>query len=281
MDVGYWKKWGLLLLLTGLLGATLGLPLGVQQERQQRLRAIETAALQTSDRALHDRDASQPSLQEQEPQLMPWSQLGVVGLLVAVVGAFVMGSACKRELEYVTHSPVRERRVCLAALPDVRYATVWQRVAAVCIDSIVLSFAGVTSGFLTQAAALPVVLPGCVLLLSVSAVYNIFLLATRGQTIGCWLFRVKVLALTEDQLSLRQAFLRYSVPLVFGIGDIGFLAIAKYGSFNTALWLRLALSIMAGHGVWLLANFITLLATRKHRALHDFIGQSVVVRCAD
>jgi uncharacterized RDD family membrane protein YckC len=269
-------------LLAGLLGAALGLPLGVQRELQ-RVRAIVTEARQTAPGSLHVRAAAEPSHQDQAPlpQHKPWLKLGAEGLVLAVLGALVMMSARHRELDHAAHSPERERRACLAALPAVRYATVWQRVAAAVIDNIPFSFAGTASAFLTQAAALPAFLLGLALMLSVRAAYHIFLLFTRGQTIGSWLFRVKVLALTEDRLSLRQAFLRYSVPLAFGIADMGFLASAKLGAFYTTLWIRLALGIMVVQGVWMLANFITMLATSKHRAITDYIGQSVVVRCAD
>jgi uncharacterized RDD family membrane protein YckC len=284
VDVGFWKKWGLLLVLAGLLGAALGLPIGLQQEHQ-RSRAYVAQLIQRHDVARSDRTAlHQPPLPRQPlklPKRSPWLSLGVAGVLSAVVGACVLRAANKREQEYANRSQERDRRAFIAALPEFRYAIAWRRLAAVLIDGCVLGPVITITDLLREASSRPVSLLGLVLNVGLPMVYVIILLGTRGQTVGKWLLRVKVLALTEDRLSLRQSCLRYSVPMGFGLAYFGLLATLKLGTFETRSWLMLTVIILAIDMVWTLADGITLLATPKRRSIHDYIGQSVVVRCAD
>jgi uncharacterized RDD family membrane protein YckC len=277
VDVGFWKKWGLLLLLVGLLCAALCLPIGLQ-ETHQRSRAYVAQLFQRYDVSRAERAAlHHPHL----PPRSPWLGVGLAGLLAAVVGTCVLRAANKREQEYANRSQERDRRAFIAALPEFRYAITWRRLAAVLIDGCVLGPVITATDLLRDASSQPVGLLGLVLYIVLPMVYVIILLGMRGQTVGKWLLRVKVLALTEGPLSLRQSCLRYSVPMGFGLAYFGVLATLKLGTFETRHWLMLTVVILAIDMVWLLADGITLLATPKRRSIHDFIGQSVVVRCAD
>ena len=277
VDVGFWKKWGLLLLLAGLLGAALGLPIGLQQ-MHQRSRAYVDQLFQRHNVSRAERAAlHHPQL----PPRSPWLGVGLAGLLATVVGTCVLRAANKREQEYANRSQERDRRAFIAALPEFRYANAWRRLASVLIDGCVLGPVIIATDLLRGASSRPVSLLGLVLNVGLPMVYVIILLGTRGQTVGKWLLRVKVLALTEDRLSLRQSCLRYSVPMGFGLAYFGLLATLKLGTFAPRSWLMLTVIILTIDMVWTLADGITLLATPKRRSLHDFIGQSVVVRCAD
>ena len=101
-----------------------------------------------------------------------------------------------------------------------------------------------------------------------------------GQTLGKMITSVKVLDLSENKLSYKQAALRDIVPLLdWPIGIYGSYQ-ASFGGLGfaeefTSLPMIIYFSILFG---WALLEIITMLFNKKRSAIHDFIAGSVVVK---
>lgn len=119
-------------------------------------------------------------------------------------------------------------------------------------------------------------------------IYTAQMHAYYGQTVGKMATKVRVVDFrTEGNISLRQAWLRESIPVVVSLGLLGYQIAAimtgeiepraivsgkAYENNNTFLLL------MALPGLWFLAEVLTMLTNDKRRAIHDFIAGTVVVR---
>lgn len=117
--------------------------------------------------------------------------------------------------------------------------------------------------------------------------YSVTMHARHGQTYGKMVCKVKVVDFhTEGAITFRQALLREGIPIVVGLGIVGYEiylvgvgalsgAAAARGEFATskAFWLLATLPFL-----WFLAETITMLTNEKRRALHDFIAGTVVIR---
>ncbi|CAM5190090.1 RDD family protein [Alishewanella longhuensis] len=115
------------------------------------------------------------------------------------------------------------------------------------------------------------------------AVYAIFMHGFFGQTLGKMVMGVKVLNHdTETQINVLQALRRESVNLALNIVWV-FLSLTVAVSLEShgAISENLAL-VVIGFGllafVWAVSEFVTMLFNDKRRAIHDFIGKTVVVR---
>lgn len=119
-------------------------------------------------------------------------------------------------------------------------------------------------------------------------VYTAQMHALYGQTIGKMVTKVRVVDFrTEERISLWQAWLREGIPVVLGLGLLGYqvvvivtsevepnlIASGKAFSNDNTFWLLTALP-----GLWFLAEVLTMLTNDKRRALHDFIAGTVVIR---
>ena len=119
-------------------------------------------------------------------------------------------------------------------------------------------------------------------------VYTAQMHALYGQTVGKMVTKVRVVDFrTEERVSLWQAWLRESIPVVLGLGLLGYqvvtimtsevepnaIASGKAFANNNTFWLLTALP-----GFWFLAEVLTMLTNDKRRALHDFIAGTVVIR---
>ena len=95
-----------------------------------------------------------------------------------------------------------------------RYATFWQRFAAIWIDSFVLLplvLLDVWLDSLSRAAAIALVLP----MTAAYAAYTIYCHGRYGQTVGKHVMGVRVVRTTGEQIGWREAWLRSSVDVVF------------------------------------------------------------------
>lgn len=112
-------------------------------------------------------------------------------------------------------------------------------------------------------------------------IYSVVLHWLYGQTLGKAVMEVKVVNYPDESpISFQQAFLRDCVPIVLLIVMVVFMFFApvpenveSFGLFSIVL---LALSFT--HFIWFLLEIVTMLFDDKHRALHDFIAGTVVVR---
>ncbi|MEI8645439.1 RDD family protein [Pseudoalteromonas sp. Hal040] len=113
--------------------------------------------------------------------------------------------------------------------------------------------------------------------------YVVFMHGFYGQTLGKMVMDVKVLDHdTETEITLKQSVRRESVNIAINSSWILLLlsisiSLQQLGSVPEFLtYLIMALSSLAT--VWALSEFITMLFNEKRRAIHDFIGRTVVVR---
>lgn len=115
------------------------------------------------------------------------------------------------------------------------------------------------------------------------AIYAIFMHGYFGQTLGKMLMQVKVLNHdTETDINIKQALRRESVNLALNIGWV-LIILAVATTFEVTGTISEGLSYtVIGFGilamVWGISEFITMLFNDKRRALHDYIGKTVVVR---
>jgi uncharacterized RDD family membrane protein YckC len=170
----------------------------------------------------------------------------------------------------------------MASVVDKRYQTFWPRFGAGWIDSLLWIPPIFLDYWFGENVHSPMLLASWLIAYTFS--YNIYSVAmhTRfGQTLGKMVTGVKVLDISENKLSLRQALLRDCVPI-----GLSFLIIFKQlpgviaggvSSANVELgyWDNLE---MYGTMLWFAAELVTMLANSKRRALHDLIAGSVVVR---
>jgi uncharacterized RDD family membrane protein YckC len=115
------------------------------------------------------------------------------------------------------------------------------------------------------------------------AIYAIFMHGHFGQTIGKMIMDVKVLNHeTETEINVKQALRRESVNLALNISWVLIiLVVATSLEMSGAISQGLSYAVI-GFGilamVWGISEFVTMLFNDKRRALHDYIGKTVVVR---
>ncbi len=180
--------------------------------------------------------------------------------------------------------PVTEHRAAPRSVPW-KYNTFWPRVWASWIDSLLLLPVGILMALISRSSSLS---PLFFLLISianplVNYLYRIILHGCFGQTVGKMALKVKVLALDESPLGLKRAVLRESVnlaiaatslivnaPVILKTGGLTGLRAMPHGE-----WYFLLAFFSQG---WFLIEVLTLFASTRRRAAHDFIAGSVVVR---
>jgi uncharacterized RDD family membrane protein YckC len=176
---------------------------------------------------------------------------------------------------------------------EIRYAGFWSRFVAGLIDGVVLlpvivfafwldglSYAGaVISAFVGPAFLIP---------------YNVGLVAKYGGTVGKLIRGLRVRQVNGAAATWVNAWKRSSVDIFFSVSAAIFTLIAltriNAEVYFDAGWQ--SRSEMLGAAIpgyqwfywasffWTLSEFVTLLSNKKRRALHDFIGGTVVVHTA-
>lgn len=165
---------------------------------------------------------------------------------------------------------------------DSKYATFGARIIAGVLDAILFLPLALVDWFLQDSKT------GVVTFLTWSTItytsvwaYSVLLHAYSGQTIGKRIVGVKVLDVSESRKpTLPQAMLR-DLPLIalnsaaliylFGLvlaGDYSQSAFDQSTPMQIAGWIA---------GIWLVAEVVTMLASKQRRALHDHIARTVVV----
>jgi uncharacterized RDD family membrane protein YckC len=171
-----------------------------------------------------------------------------------------------------------------------RYAGFGLRLVANLVDTIVTGPLLVLSwpGLLSRSASIALAVP----VFAAALGYNVGMHARWGQTIGKMAARIKVVTVGGASIAWREALLRDSVGIGFGI-------IATVASVDTFLripasswsdnWVQQAKLIgdarpmwgRAAHTcltIWFWSELVVLLFNPKKRALHDFIAGTVVIR---
>jgi uncharacterized RDD family membrane protein YckC len=171
-----------------------------------------------------------------------------------------------------------------------RYAGFWRRLGAAIVDWLVLIPIPLLSLWAlasSRTVTLIMLLP-----LSVSSIaYHVVLHARFGQTLGKMATGVRVLRLSGEPIAWREAWLRSSVDIVFGVIGIVSYTItmtrfsdlawsttwtekAKLLTLLQPVWARWT-GYMAQAWIW--SEVVTMLLNRQKRALHDYLAGTVVV----
>jgi uncharacterized RDD family membrane protein YckC len=161
-----------------------------------------------------------------------------------------------------------------------KYDTIWRRIGASFIDGIVLtplSFLSVFIGTSDNPVALVI---GSIILVHCGPwIYNILMHGWRGQTVGKMVAKIKVLDLSENKISMTQAFLRECVYVGINLIEVTLLIKLRFGtSTDPAALGRVAAYLAVTSLIWTVLEIVTTLFSERRRALHDFIAGTVVVR---
>lgn len=112
-------------------------------------------------------------------------------------------------------------------------------------------------------------------------IYVIVMHGLCGQTIGKMICNVKVVDHdTERDISMTQSIKRSSVDVLLTLALlISITALTTTNNNDYKILLGVGIfSLSFASIAWALSEFISMLFNKKRRALHDFIGQTVVIR---
>lgn len=194
-----------------------------------------------------------------------------------------------KEIERRKSDPVliqREEKTKADQREKEKYNTFWDRFWAGIIDGLLFLPLSYIDKFLFTAVSSHLIL-GIWSTFSSSAfiIYNVSMLAWRGQTIGKKICRVKVFDISGGKMDLKQAILRdlpavinTLIYILFSINNIDIFRQVHMGNpvpnlLPSWFWIISLFSF-----VWFLLEFITMLTNSKRRALHDFIAGTVVIK---
>ena len=193
--------------------------------------------------------------------------------------------------EFLAPDPVSAASWSLdSSAGSMNYGTFWQRFAALWIDAIVvlpLWFIQIWLESISKTVAILLVIPMTALYCG----YTIYCHGRFGQTIGKHVMHIRVLRITGERISWREAWLRSSVNVGFAlIGVISsFIALATItdAGYYGVGWTQRALNLQAlepswlawtgmASQIWIWSEVIVMLFNKRRRALHDFIAGTVV-----
>ena len=114
-------------------------------------------------------------------------------------------------------------------------------------------------------------------------IYTIVMHGFYGQTVGKMLMDVKVLNNADEKnIGILQSLRRESINLFFNICMLVLVLIIFFSDdLDEPITEKFAVGILTFLGlvvIWSISEFVTMLFNRKRRALHDFVGKTVVVR---
>jgi uncharacterized RDD family membrane protein YckC len=173
-----------------------------------------------------------------------------------------------------------------------RYATFWQRLLALLVDVLVLLPLAIGPMFF-EGVSRPLDIVVTTVLTVIGWLYVVFFHARWGQTVGKMALKIRVVRTDGSPIGWGNALRRHSVDGVLSLLSIiaqsaAILSIpgAEYVAAgwtergelvaNAApaglQWVNIALM------VWGWGEVLTMMFNRRRRALHDFLGGTVVVR---
>lgn len=200
--------------------------------------------------------------------------------------ASVEGTSCHRT---VTNPDCNQERDEPPSSCAVRYAGFGSRLVANLVDFVVFVPLMVVDWMLSASRAGSMV--SCALLQIIAIAYPVAMHARWGQTLGKMVARIRVVKLSGDPLSTREAALRSSVDIGLGLAVTASALFAMTRLPESAWtddWL-LVQTMLRGLEpswgpwaavalqVWAWGELIALLSNRRRRAIHDFIAGTVVV----
>lgn len=166
-----------------------------------------------------------------------------------------------------------------------KYQTIGPRFIALFIDGLVMIPVGCMSGIV------PVMFPvgkttmiGALIFSLIPVAYSISMHYFKGQTIGKAAMKLKVLDISERPISLAQAVIRSLPQMLPIIISASLMISAGFSSTNNEVSDTFGDVITAFYGfyaVFIIGEIISALFTDKHRALHDYLAGTVVVKVDD
>ena len=172
-----------------------------------------------------------------------------------------------------------------------KYATFWQRLAAMWIDGLILVplyFIHELLRPFSREVAIILVVP----MTTLYCAYTIYCHGRYGQTIGKHAMGIRVVRTTGERIGWRESWLRGSIDVVFSIltavsSFIALAAIADSQYYGVG-WLQRTQSLQAleptwlawtatANLIWTLSEVVVMFFNTRRRALHDFIGGTVVI----
>jgi len=179
---------------------------------------------------------------------------------------------------------VKRERKKASKFSSERYQTFWPRFLAAFIDGFVMWPIGFLFSYITNSNVGLIVIFGNLLNNLAPYIYSVLLHGNYGQTLGKMAMGVKVVdAESENEIDLKQAFLRDSVPIALMIGLYCYSAILLTDIEHVDLatdFAALAPMFFIGFLtiLWTIVEIFSMLFNDKSRAVHDFIAKTVVVR---
>lgn len=192
--------------------------------------------------------------------------------------------ATEEQLKIANSVIAENERKIASRLSGKRYQTFWSRFFAAIIDGFVMWPIGFLLGFITDSNIGAIVIIGNLLNNFSPYIYSVLFHGHYGQTLGKMAMRVKVVDFDdEDEIDIKQALIRDSVPIALMIVVYCYMAILTTGNdgFDIAMdFSTLAPMFFLGFLtiIWTLLEFLSMLFNEKSRAVHDFIARTVVIR---
>jgi uncharacterized RDD family membrane protein YckC len=121
--------------------------------------------------------------------------------------------------------------------------------------------------------------------------YNIYLPKRYGGTPGKLIVGIKIVKIDASPIDWKEAFLRYSVNIVFSFLSIAIMAMAVLLAdkeiYNNLNWFQ-RFAYLSGivknniitilNNIWIWSEIIVLLFNKRKRAIHDFIAGTVIIK---
>jgi uncharacterized RDD family membrane protein YckC len=164
-----------------------------------------------------------------------------------------------------------------------RYQTAWPRIQAAIGDGIV--FAPVTTfdyWYFQQGNSPLANLVVYALVTTMSFyVYSVVMHGCFGKTLGKMMAGVVVQGADGSKLGIKRAFMRDSVIIIFALVGLAIEAPEILeGAHPYEAGMESAVFSIFGYAslIWFLLEIVSMFTNKQRRAIHDFIGGSVVVR---
>ena len=157
------------------------------------------------------------------------------------------------------------------------YDTIWRRAGALAIDlllvGLIVSVSDAASAGLGSQAEFAVVVASRILCLG----YFVVLRARGGQTLGKRATGVVVVTNALERPSFVPAVRRYAPAIIY---LLVFVAFSWPADVSLQVGAGRAMALVSVISYWIVAEGVTMLASRRRRSLHDLIGGTVVIKRA-